>query len=92
MHDLRDIKTRLRNELEQWFIKQTHNPFEDYYLYYLESTPEHDGGLLIAREKPVNTEYQMAGGGKINKGATVDQNFNVLMATVMGLPILSIIN
>ena len=89
MKNLADIQTRLKNELDQWFIKQCRNVYEDYYLYYLESSPEHDGGLLIAANKPANSEYKMAGGGRINKGATIQQNFNTLRPILNRLPILT---
>jgi len=89
MKNLADIQARLKIELDQWFIKQCRNNFEDYYLYYLESKPEHEGGIIIAADPPANSEYQLAGGGPINKGATVEQNFNALQPIINRLPILS---
>jgi hypothetical protein len=83
-----DIQTRLRAELNQWFTAQCKNIYDDYYLYYLPTTHEHIGGILICKEAPANPEYQLAGCGRLNKGATVDQNMNVLRAVCERLPIL----
>ena len=91
MKDYQELLASLRIELEQWFIKQCRNNFEDYYLYYIETTPEHDGGIIICAEQPANKEYKLAWNQTINKGATVEQNFNNLVNNVMErLPVLSI--
>ena len=88
MKTLADIQTRLKIELNQWFIRQCRNVYEDYYLYYLPSTPEHDGGLIICKDTPHNPEYKLVQ-GRINKGLTVEQNFYALQQTIRRLPILS---
>ena len=89
MKNLKDVQTRLKNELDQWYIKQTRDIYRDYYLYYLETKPGRNGGFVICTEDPPNKEYELAG-GKINKSATVQQNFNLLAPIVGRLPILSI--
>lgn len=90
MKNLKDIQDRLRVELGQWFIKQTRNPFEDYYLYHLPSTPEHDGGIIICAGNPPNIKYELSDPQRINKGATVEQNFTLLQPVINRLPILSV--
>ena len=90
MKTLADIETRLKQELWQWVTKQSTNIYDAYYLYYLPSSPEHDGGLLIAKDKPANTDYQLAWPQRISPAATVEQNFNLLRFEVLRtLPILS---
>jgi len=85
-----DLQDRLKAGLKQWQVKQGQNPYDDYYLYYLETTPEHDGGIIICKEAPVNTDYKLAMAERINKGATVDQNFNRIRSGVLRtLPVLS---
>lgn len=89
MKNRRDIQNKLMSELKQWSINQSKNIYADYYLYYTETTKEKNGDILIL-EDALNTDYQLAGGGKINKGATIRQNFNLLCEVVEHLPILSI--
>ena len=88
MKTLRDIQTRLRAELEQWFVKQVHNPFGDYYLYYQESTPAHNGTLLICEDAPPNSGYELA--ASIRRDYTIDGNFGLLQDIIRKLPILNI--
>ncbi len=90
METLQDIQDRLKIELKLWLTRQVNNPYEDYYLYYIESTPEHDGGIIIAVDPPANKNYKMAGAGRINKGATIEANFTILQDTIRRLPVLSI--
>ena len=83
-----DILAALRNELNQWFIKQSKEPWDDYYLYYLPSAPNHDGGVLICKDTPVNSEYQLS--VRIRKDMTIDQNMMWLQNHIVGsLPVLS---
>jgi len=89
MKNMADIETRLRAELNQWFIKQIRNEYDDFYLYYLPTTAEHNGGFVITSEAPSNPEYQIIQ-GRINKGATIDQNMNHFREIVKRLPILEI--
>ena len=90
MKNYQELKDRLKMELNGWFTKQIKNPFADYYLYYLESTSEHDGGIIICENQPSNPEFKLAWPQRINKGATIEQNFNQLCNDVLGkLPVLS---
>jgi hypothetical protein len=85
-----DLQTALRNELNQWFPRQCREPYTDFYLYYLETTQEYDGGILIASEAPANSNYKLATPEKIRKACTIDQNFNwIAQGIVRRLPVLS---
>lgn len=90
MRNRSDIETALRNELNQWFPKQCKNIYNDYYLYYSETTKDKPGNLLINTELPSNNGYFLAVGEKINKGATIEDNFNHLRRFIGILPILEI--
>jgi len=89
MKNLRDIKDRFHTELKQWFKKQTENIYENYYLYYLPATSQHDGGIIIAKDKPANPEYQLATGQSIRKDCTIEQNMIVFSDILNRLPVLS---
>jgi hypothetical protein len=85
-----DLEARLMDELRVWFPRQSRNISDDFYLYYLPSGPEHDGGILICSEKPNNPEYKLAWSERINKGFTVEQNFFYLRKVILfKLPVLS---
>ena len=86
MKDMNDIHTVIDLELKQWFVKQCRDNYADYYLYYLPTTAEHNGGLLISENKPANTEYQLA--ERVRKDLTVDQNRYRLTEVARRLPIL----
>ena len=89
MYTKADAEAVLKNELKQWAIKQGRNVYGAYYLYYIEATAEHDGGLLIA-ENVHNPEYKLASGQRIGPSGTVDQWFNEIRLNILGsLPILS---
>lgn len=91
MKNIADLETRLLNELEQWFVRQCKDPFADFYLYYLPTTAEHDGGILICAEAPANPEYKLAMSERIYKGDSVGQNFNRIRRDVLRtLPVLSL--
>lgn len=86
-----DILKRLRSELEQWYIKQCRNPFEDYYLYHMPSTLEHAGGISILRSAPPNPDYVLSLGHPIRKNLSIDQNLQWLnLCSVGTLPVLDI--
>lgn len=87
MTNMADIETALRLEVTHWFPRQCRDSSAEFHLYYLPTTAEHDGGLLIAHEKPANDEYQVA--GRLNAGLTIDQNMNALRAICRTLPILT---
>ena len=89
MKNFEELKTRLRNELDQWFIRQCRNTFSKYYLYYLETTAEHDGGIAICSEDPPNKEYKLATTEHIQRHLTVEQNFYRLVDVASRLPVLS---
>jgi len=90
MKNVADIQTRLKAELNQWFPKQCKNIYDDYYLYYLPTTLEHIGDILICKEAPANPEYQRAEGQSLSKDKTVNQNFNHLREVCNRLPICEI--
>jgi len=87
MKDWDDICGRVNLEIEAWFVKQCHNPWIKYSWWYIETTPEHDGGFLIAEAKPVNEKYYFA--GYLQSGLTKDQNKQAFLTIARGLPILS---
>ena len=86
-----DLANQFKMELDQWFIKQCRNNFESYFLYYLESTPEHDGGLIICADSrpPANKEYKLACPENIRRDMTKEQNFNHFTGILRRLPVLS---
>ena len=90
MENFADAKLRLLNELNQYYPKQVRDLFGRFYLYYLESTKEHNGGLLICKDQPANKDYKLATGEHIRRDKTVDQNFNALLPIINSLPILDI--
>lgn len=87
MKDMTDVHQVLRAELNQWFKKQIQNEYDDYYLYYLPTTAEHDGGFLITKDLPANSEYCLA--EKVRKDLTIDQNHSRLSFLARRLPILA---
>ncbi|MGL5715105.1 MAG: hypothetical protein ACRCX2_18960 [Paraclostridium sp.] len=86
MKNMQDISNRAKAEIEQWFPKQCQNPFIDYYWWYIETTPEHDGGFLIAADRPINHSYAIA--GQLGKHLTKEQNLYKFLETARTLPIL----
>lgn len=92
MKNLADLENVLRVELNQWFVRQCRDEYGDFYLYYLPTTAEHDGGISICKDKPANPECVLAMPERIDKGATVEQNFNRIRRGVLkSLPVLSVI-
>lgn len=90
MKTAQDLYTRFQNELNQWFPRQCGNPFEKFYLYYLESTPDHDGGIIISKDTPGNDQYRLATPEAMQRGMTVEQNFYHFQTILNRLPVLSI--
>jgi hypothetical protein len=88
MKTMADLETRFRNELNQWFIRQSRDIYADFYLYYLPTTAEHDGHIAIFEEDPPNPEYVLACGMKINKGAEINQLMNQWRPILRTLPVL----
>ena len=91
MKNLADLETRLMEELDIWLTRQSCEPYADYYLYYRETTPEYDGEILILpATASKGSEYQLAMPERINKGATINQNFNRIRHGILRtLPVLS---
>ncbi len=90
MKTIRDTKNRFHEELQQWLRKQCENPWDRYHLYYLESSPGHDGGLLICKDAPGSPEYKLATPESIRRDLTIDQNMVHFHSVLMRLPILSV--
>jgi hypothetical protein len=86
MKNMNDVHNRIKAELDQWFPRQCRNDFEDYYLYYLPTTPEHDGGISICKDKPANPDLILS--ERIRKDLTIEQNHNRLAEVCRKLPIL----
>lgn len=74
-----EVINRLQAELVHWYPRQVRDINQDYFLYYLPWTPEHDSGLLIAKTMPVNSGYQLAMTERINKGFTVEGNLHAII-------------
>jgi hypothetical protein len=95
MKTIAEAEAALKLELWHWCNKQAQNLYTAYYLYFLPlyflpSAPEHDGGLIIAADKPANPEFELAWPQRIDPSATVEQNFNRLrLDCLRHLPILS---
>jgi hypothetical protein len=81
-----ELTARTMADLKIWQDKQFKNNYADFYLYYLETTPEHIGGILITEEAPANLEYQL--GARINKSLTLEQNWIALKPILRRLPVL----
>lgn len=60
MKNMADLESRLALELKASFRHRCELPGIDFFLWYLPTTANHDGGLLIAAEQPANSEYQLA--------------------------------
>ena len=90
MKTLADLEARLMEELDIWLTRQSCEPYADFYLYYRKTTEEYDGNILILpATASKGSEYQLAMPERINKGATVNQNFNRIRADVLRtLPVL----
>lgn len=87
MKNLNDIIARAKLEIEAWFARQSREPFTDFYWWYVPSTPERDGGFLIAADRPANGDYAIA--GSLGKHLTKEQNLQRFLETARRLPILS---
>lgn len=88
MKNISDVAAILRAEIDQWFPKQCALGDTPFYLYYMETTPEHDGGILIARDKGANTDFHRVA-AQLSIGQTKEQNFQRLIQICHTLPILS---
>lgn len=90
MRTLDDVKVRLRLELLHWRNRQDQYPHNDYYLYYLPSTAEHDGGFGFLADSPANTEVRLAMAERLDKQATVAEMYDRLLPILQTLPILEV--
>lgn len=88
LRNFNDITVRVRAEVEAWFTRQCREPFTEFYWWYAETTPQRDGGFLIAAEKPANGDYAIA--GRLERHLTKDQNIARFLEVVRRLPILSL--
>ena len=86
MKNMADIEKAFFNELKQWFPKQCENISDNYYLYYQSTTAEHDGSIIICKDKPAN--YQLAHPRRINKCAEIYQIMNEWRPILYRLPVL----
>lgn len=90
MKNKQEIDTQLKNELIHWYPKQCRNAFEDYFLYYMSSTTEHNSGLIIMKDRPPNKDIKLAHGQALRKDLTIEQNFNLFRPILNRLPVLDI--
>ena len=88
MKDFNHVQTVLQCELDKWFKKQACDPHTRYYLYYMASTPEHNSGLLICKNKPANPSYKLASPEAINGYTTVSKNHYKFSEILGSLPVL----
>ena len=91
MNNMQDIVDRVRSELTHWFPIQCRDLYTRFYLWYLPSSPERDGGIMIAREKPA-PGWMIADAQHISRNSTVEQILNTWLSnrTLSTLPVLSI--
>lgn len=86
MKTMDELHARIRAEVDQWFKRQCENIYDDFYLYYLQTTPEHIGGIFIAKDKPANEGYQLV--EKIRKDFTKEQVVRRITTLAWQLPIM----
>jgi hypothetical protein len=70
-----------RKAAESWFKQQCANPYASLYLYY------RDGELVVSEDLP-SSDYELATGGRLKPGATIDQQCARINAIAQCLPIL----
>jgi len=93
MKNITDLETRLLDELKAWFPRQCRENYADFYLYYRPTTEEMAGDILVVKDIPGNrgSEYLLAMPERINKGASIAQNFNrIRLGVLRRLPVLSV--
>ena len=91
MKNMEDIVDRVRAELLHWFPIQCRDLYTRFYLWYLPSTLERDGGIMIARKQPAPGWF-IADPQHIHRNSTVEQILNtwLLNRTLSTLPVLSV--
>jgi len=91
MKTLADLESRLRKELTIWAHRQSQDIYADFYLYYIPTTTEHDGGIIIAKNPPANSDFKLARPDRIEKGCSFEQIFNrIRIHTLPHLPVLEV--
>ena len=92
MNNWNNVLQRIRAEVAAWFPRQCANESARFSLYYLESTPEHDGGILICQAPPANAAYRKAPHpwADLRSDLTAEQNMLRLQEVCWRLPILSV--
>ena len=93
MKTFQDVQAVLRLELIHWFPIQIREEYQDFYLYHMPTTAEHNGALVIRRTAPnqgsiYGKEYQIV--AKVRKDFTIDQNHKMLSDLCWHLPILEV--
>lgn len=83
----RDLRIRLKAELQDCHNRQSKDIFANFFLYYQEQTAEHDGGFTFCQFTPANGEYKLGWSEPVRKGATFDQNYNFFFQILRTLPI-----
>jgi hypothetical protein len=89
MKNMADVATQVNLELIHYRQQQAKNIYDDYYLYYMEATPEHDGGLIICKNQPPNPDYKLAMPERIGKHLSSEQQRIKIINICRTLPILS---
>lgn len=90
MKTLTDVESALRLELIHWNARQNARPFDDFYLYYLPTTAEHDGGILISAGRPRHPDFRLAMTERLHKGEDVETNFARIRPILTTLPVLEV--
>jgi hypothetical protein len=88
MKNLQDISQKMKMELQATKQARFHSD-EDYYVWYMPTTNEHNGGFLILKDKPANPDYQTIA-MRLRRDYTEEQNLYAFMEIARKLPILSI--
>ena len=89
MKTIQDIGAIMKMELQATKQRRFLNNQEDYYVWYEETTAEHDGGFTIAATKPANPSCQNIA-MRLRRDMTDEQNLYQFMQIAQRLPILSI--
>ena len=71
-----ELRNRVFDELNRWFVKACSVPFSECYLWYRATTEDYPGELIIATERP-SEEFMIA--ARIYNGMTVEGNWNKLI-------------
>ena len=93
MKTFQDVQAVLRVELIHWFPIQCREEYADFNLYYLPTTEEHNGAIMIRRRAPdkgsvYGMEYQLV--ARVRKDLTIDQNHKMLSDLCWHLQILEV--